>query len=325
MNDSIKEKYKLAPDQIKKIILSDDTNEVLFQIEETYNIPKEKRGYEFIDTAVDNILLGITRPEDFVFNLKEALGVSAEDAQKIAGEISEKIFAPVKDYLINLHKTEEDEEEEEPAVAIAPQENIEGETVSRPNPNEPQQALAFNTEPENSAPQNTAQNTEQHPRATSLLPQNPQKPHLGVSPLSGQENTDATETSAPTLVSPPTPLISIDNVLQGVAHPKDFAFSLEEILGVSIEDAQKIAEDSKEKLFIPIKNYLMELLMGMYKIGKAEGEMKISEQENTEKKLPVARPNTPQTHLGVSPLSGQENTDATETSQQKDSYLEPID
>jgi len=139
MDNLYKEKYKQAPEKIKEIVLSPDINEILSEIENTYDIAEEKRGHEFIDKEVDGVLLGIKHPKDFVVGLENTLGVSEEDARKIAKEVNEKIFSPVKDYLIELHKIGGDKTETQHNT----QENMANEDT---HPDIPPKALVFNTE-----------------------------------------------------------------------------------------------------------------------------------------------------------------------------------
>jgi len=244
MDQNIKAQYKLAPAKIKDIILSSDTNEILFNIEEAYNVPQEKRGNDFIDKEVDSILLGLTHPRDLLFNLQKTLGTSSKDTQKIANEIKIKIFAPVKDYLIELYQMEKDEAEK---FFTIKQENTEKEMITNSNIpfDVPQRTLVLNKE-------NVIQKT-----------------------------IHQTTIDEPTSIVFPTtlPPISIDNILMGIARPKDFVESLEEVLGVSREEARQIAKESIESVFAPVKDYLIEL----YKKGRVEEEekMKFLARKNT--------------------------------------------
>jgi hypothetical protein len=88
-----------------KILSFLDMGQILVSIDNIgtkYNLEESQR--ENFAYLVGTVLLGDTHPKDFIPSLERELKISNEVARAIATEVNKKIFAPVKDLLIEMYQ-----------------------------------------------------------------------------------------------------------------------------------------------------------------------------------------------------------------------------
>lgn len=95
------EEYKKLPEDLKKAIFSVEMTEAIKRIGEKYQLHIDKIGALGNETGM--VMLGVTRPKDFVSNLSARLGVSNDTARNIAEEINQQIFSKVRESLKKVH------------------------------------------------------------------------------------------------------------------------------------------------------------------------------------------------------------------------------
>ena len=75
------------------------------EIGEKHGLHIDKIGELASETGL--VFLGLTRPQEFVSNLAERLGVAREAARDIAADVNERVFLPVREHLKALHHADE--------------------------------------------------------------------------------------------------------------------------------------------------------------------------------------------------------------------------
>lgn len=100
----IEEQYQKLPDTLKDALLGVDTANKIFEIGRKSLLTIEKVG--FLAEEAGYVILGLTRPEDFVNILAERLETSTNDAREIAKEINSQIFYPLREALKTAHHIE---------------------------------------------------------------------------------------------------------------------------------------------------------------------------------------------------------------------------
>ncbi len=87
-------------DELREVVLSDETGENVTQIAAKNNIPSAKTAE--LSEEVANVLLGLRNPSDFIPTLQRRLGVSPAIAQAVANDINTQIFRPVRIPLLKM-------------------------------------------------------------------------------------------------------------------------------------------------------------------------------------------------------------------------------
>ncbi|TSC73471.1 MAG: hypothetical protein G01um101470_77 [Parcubacteria group bacterium Gr01-1014_70] len=85
------------PPQLKEAMFSPDNTDKMFEIGKRHSLHIDKLGEMAHETGL--LMLGVTHPNEFVGNLAERLQVDRATASKIADDINNEIFAPVREHL----------------------------------------------------------------------------------------------------------------------------------------------------------------------------------------------------------------------------------
>jgi len=105
----IQQRFESLPEDVKEAISSIDTTNTILEIGKSNSIQIDEMG-EFVDET-SMVMLGFTKPSDFVSNIESRFGVSKEIAEKLVKEINEKILLKIRESLKKI--TEEKKEIEE--------------------------------------------------------------------------------------------------------------------------------------------------------------------------------------------------------------------
>lgn len=100
----LQEQYEKLPDVLKDALYSVETADKVHEIGKKSGLTIEKMG--FMAEEVGRIILGLTRPGEFVALLAERLEVDKDTAQKIALDINHQILFPLREALKRTHKIE---------------------------------------------------------------------------------------------------------------------------------------------------------------------------------------------------------------------------
>jgi hypothetical protein len=107
--EQIQKRFESLPEDVKEAISSIDTTNTILEIGRSNSIQIDELGELVDETGL--VMLGFTKPSDFVSNIESRLGVSKEIAEKLVKEINEKILLKIRESLKKI--TEEKKEIEE--------------------------------------------------------------------------------------------------------------------------------------------------------------------------------------------------------------------
>jgi len=97
----IQEAFSKASEEIFNAITSEEGDDVLYEIGERNNLTEKQLGEIGSETTL--VMLGLTKPEEFIKSIQERAGISEDTARSIAQDINEKIFRPIRDELRKIH------------------------------------------------------------------------------------------------------------------------------------------------------------------------------------------------------------------------------
>jgi len=100
----IEEQLEKLPKDIRDAILSADLPEKFKTIANKHKLRIDQGGT--LETETMLVMLGLEHPDDYTSNLKKEAGMSDEEAEKIAEEVSRTIFLPIRASLQKLHEEE---------------------------------------------------------------------------------------------------------------------------------------------------------------------------------------------------------------------------
>lgn len=118
----LRERFSKLPPEIKDAIASVETANVIRSISHKYNLHIDQMGELADETGL--LMLGLTKPQDYVDNLFRRLKTTYPKAKDIAKDVNEEIFKPIKESLMKVHSpiTEANEEEAVEATTNLPPE-----------------------------------------------------------------------------------------------------------------------------------------------------------------------------------------------------------
>lgn len=93
--------YQKLPQDLQEAYFSVELDEVIIAIGKKYNLAMDKIGELASETGL--VITGLTTINDFVPNLLQRLGVSKELATEIAQNVSEQVFAKVRESMKKVH------------------------------------------------------------------------------------------------------------------------------------------------------------------------------------------------------------------------------
>lgn len=121
------ERYEKLPDALKDAMFSADVAEKIFAAGKKHGLTIEKIG--FLAEETGRVILGVTRPNEFVAVLAERLGATPDAAQNIASDINHQIFFPLREILKTTHQVDIGE-----AAIQRPADAIDLRAMARPPP-----------------------------------------------------------------------------------------------------------------------------------------------------------------------------------------------
>ncbi|MEX0918942.1 MAG: hypothetical protein WDZ85_03195 [Candidatus Paceibacterota bacterium] len=114
--EQLDEVFKKLPTDLKDAIVAVETADIIRQASVKHHLHVDQMGELAEETGL--VMMGLTRPGQYIGNLARRLHISNDLAREIAKEIDEKIFRPVKDSLQKVRGFEV----EDPTVATPPAE-----------------------------------------------------------------------------------------------------------------------------------------------------------------------------------------------------------
>lgn len=99
--EELYEKFENLPDDVQKAFLSIDTYDTIKKIVDKFKLHVDQSGQ--LSEEIGFVMLGVTRPENFLFNIQQKLGISTEVAGEIVKDINTDIFFPIRSSLEALN------------------------------------------------------------------------------------------------------------------------------------------------------------------------------------------------------------------------------
>ncbi len=99
--EKIEEKFLELPEDVQKALFSVEVSETISGVGKKYGLVVNKLGELADETGL--IMLGLTKPSEYIKNLEQRLGVSASQAKEIAEDINQKVFSPIRESLKKIH------------------------------------------------------------------------------------------------------------------------------------------------------------------------------------------------------------------------------
>src|SRR3989338_5820345 len=107
---NIVEHYKKLPEKLRNMLFAQETTDALFEIGTKNGLSVDQMGELADETGL--IILGITKPEQYAYNIQRKLAATPERTNTIVRAVNEKIFEPIREDLRAIHKVMEAEKVE---------------------------------------------------------------------------------------------------------------------------------------------------------------------------------------------------------------------
>lgn len=106
------ERFESLPDDLKTALTSEEVDASIQGVAKKHFLHIDQTGELADETGL--VMLGLTKTDEYINNLKERLGVQQQKAAEIAKDIDENVLRPIKTSLIKMHdeSTEAAEDEE---------------------------------------------------------------------------------------------------------------------------------------------------------------------------------------------------------------------
>ncbi len=93
----ISDQVKKLPREVKEALASEDLHKNILSIGQAHHLHVDQIGLLEDETVL--VMMGLAAPADFPQEIVKQLSVSQADAEAIAGEVSDKIFLPIREAM----------------------------------------------------------------------------------------------------------------------------------------------------------------------------------------------------------------------------------
>jgi hypothetical protein len=116
-DEQLSEAYDKLPDDLQNEVLSENTEKIIETIVKQNNLSEDK----IIGLADETVyvMLSLTHPKEYIFNLSKRLGIDMATARKIAEEVNSQIFSKVRESLKKIHGIASDSPIAPPTSSVA--------------------------------------------------------------------------------------------------------------------------------------------------------------------------------------------------------------
>lgn len=97
----LQERLKSLPQDIRDALFAAETADVIEAMEDRYDLTPEQ--VKNISKETGYLMMGITKPQDYVQKLTKTIGVPRDKASFIAQEVNRTILHPIRDSLKQIH------------------------------------------------------------------------------------------------------------------------------------------------------------------------------------------------------------------------------
>ncbi|MBX4209352.1 hypothetical protein KW799_01505 [Candidatus Parcubacteria bacterium] len=103
----LQNKLASIPEEIRQQAISDAVATTLSQIAKDHNLHIDQAGV--LDEETLYVMLGLEKADGFTGKLRERLGISQEIAVEIVKDVNEKVFLSIRESLMKMHESEEEQ------------------------------------------------------------------------------------------------------------------------------------------------------------------------------------------------------------------------
>lgn len=103
--EQINERKRSVPDDIKLAISSTETSNKIENISNKNNLHIDQMG--ILSSHIAYLMLGLLNPKDFIEEISRSMKVDYSVSKKIAIEVNEQIFRPIRESLKKIHQLNE--------------------------------------------------------------------------------------------------------------------------------------------------------------------------------------------------------------------------
>jgi hypothetical protein len=130
--ETIEQKMRSLPKELQRAMVSVETTSLLQEISDSNNLMIDQLG--LLEEITSLTILGLIPVSKFTSNIKEKLGIDVDLAEKIAGEVNEKIFKGIRSALqsIQLKDAAEKQSIEKPQTPPPTIESVGKFTIEKP-------------------------------------------------------------------------------------------------------------------------------------------------------------------------------------------------
>ncbi len=114
--DQMMQRYKSLPTDLQDAIFSMENAQTLQNIGQIHKLRVDQIGVLADETGL--VMLGFTKPNEFIPHLAERLKIDKELVRTIAHEVNDRIFIKVRDALRKIHGVKDNEIEEKAEINI---------------------------------------------------------------------------------------------------------------------------------------------------------------------------------------------------------------
>ena len=99
-SEQIKERLDNLPPHLKEVMGSTETSKTIRTISQKHKLHIDQMG--ILSEEIGLVMLGLTRPNEFMYKIEKRLNISSDLAKEITKEINEEIFIKIREELQNL-------------------------------------------------------------------------------------------------------------------------------------------------------------------------------------------------------------------------------
>lgn len=92
------ERFESLPDDLKSAVTSQEVDKQIQEIAKKHLLHIDQTGELADETGL--VMLGLTKTDEYISNLKERLGISQQKTAEIAKDIDEQVLRPIKASLV---------------------------------------------------------------------------------------------------------------------------------------------------------------------------------------------------------------------------------
>jgi hypothetical protein len=94
--------FEELPGDVKEAMSSVETTRIILDMQKKYAFHVDQTGS--LSNEILLLSLGLTPPQKFSENIEKRMRISPDVAQKVTVEVNEKIFRPIRESLMRIHK-----------------------------------------------------------------------------------------------------------------------------------------------------------------------------------------------------------------------------